>query len=129
MCTAITYRTKDHYFGRNLDLEYHYREAVTITPRNYPFRFRFHGELPRHHAIIGMAYVTEGYPLYYDAVNEKGLAMAGLNFPGYAAYRPKEEKGRKVAPFELIPWVLSQCTTVREAKTLLSMLSSGEHEV
>ncbi|WP_330399440.1 linear amide C-N hydrolase [Agathobacter ruminis] len=37
MCTAITYSTKDHYFGRNLDLEFSYREEVTITPRNYPF--------------------------------------------------------------------------------------------
>lgn len=27
-----------------------------------------------------------GYPLYYDAVNEKGLGMAGLNFVGNAAY-------------------------------------------
>ena len=126
MCTAVTYRTKDHYFGRNLDLEYRYREAVTITPRNYPFRFRFRGELPRHHAIIGMAYVTEGYPLYYDAVNEKGLAMAGLNFPGYAAYQPVEEGGCGVAPFELIPWVLGQCATVEEAKALLTGLTLVE---
>ena len=40
MCTAATYYTKDHYFGRNLDLEYSYHETVTITPRNYPFQFR-----------------------------------------------------------------------------------------
>jgi len=23
MCTAVTYKTGDHYFGRNLDLEYY----------------------------------------------------------------------------------------------------------
>ena len=40
MCTAITYKTKDHYFGRNLDLERSYNESVTITPRNYEFVFR-----------------------------------------------------------------------------------------
>ena len=84
MCTAITYRAKDHYFGRNLDLEHHYHEAVTVTPRNYPFRFRRAGELPHHYAIIGMAAVEENYPLYYDATNEKGLSMAGLSFPGLA---------------------------------------------
>ena len=33
-----------------------------------------------------MAFVAGGYPLYYDAVNEKGLGMAGLNFVGNAAY-------------------------------------------
>ena len=55
MCTAITYRTKEHYFGRNLDLEYHYQESVTITPRNYPFRFRKAGRIDSHHAMIGVA--------------------------------------------------------------------------
>lgn len=34
--------------------------------------------------IIGMAHVAENYPLYYDAVNEAGLGMAGLNFVGNA---------------------------------------------
>ena len=37
MCTAITYHTKDHYFGRNLDYELSFGETVTITPRNYQF--------------------------------------------------------------------------------------------
>ena len=86
MCTAITYQTKDHYFGRNLDLDYVYQETVTITPRRYPLRFRQMGTLDRHYAMIGMAHVADGYPLYYDAVNEKGLCMAGLNFVGNAVY-------------------------------------------
>ena len=86
MCTAITYQTKDHYFGRNLDLDYVYQETVTITPRRYPLRFRQMGTLDRHYAMIGMAYVLGDYPLYYDATNEAGLSMAGLNFPGNAVY-------------------------------------------
>ena len=48
MCTAVTYKTKDHYFGRNLDLEYSYKETITITPRNYPFHFRKMGEMKCH---------------------------------------------------------------------------------
>lgn len=35
-----------------------------------------------HYAIIGMSFVTEDYPLYYDAVNENRLAIVGLNFVG-----------------------------------------------
>lgn len=73
MCTAATYKTKDHYFGRNLDYEFSYSETVTVTPRNYPFHFRRMGDLPNHYAMIGMAFVQENYPLYYDATNEKGL--------------------------------------------------------
>lgn len=63
MCTAATYATKDHYFGRTLDYEFSYHEAVTITPRNYPFRFRKMTVLEHHYAIIGMAMVIDDYPL------------------------------------------------------------------
>ena len=37
MCTAVSYHTKDHYFGRNLDFECSYGESVTITPRRFLF--------------------------------------------------------------------------------------------
>ena len=84
MCTAVTYETKDFYFGRTLDYDFSYSEEVTITPRNFPLPFRTMGTLEHHYAMIGMAHVTDDFPLYFDAVNEKGLAMAGLNFVGYA---------------------------------------------
>lgn len=126
MCTAATYRTKDHYFGRNLDLEFSYSETVTITPRNYPFRFRKMGTLDRHYAMIGMAFVVEDCPLYYDATNEKGLSMAGLNFPGNAYYPPVAEGKDNVPPFEFIPWILCQCATVAEARVLLERINLAD---
>ena len=119
MCTAISYKTKDHYFGRNLDLEYSYEESVTITPRNYPFRFRKEREFKKHYAIIGMAYVQDDYPLYYDATNEKGLSVAGLSFPANAVYLEENSKKYNVAPFELIPWILGRCSDVKEARELI----------
>ena len=106
MCTAVSFKTKDHYFGRNLDLEYSYNEAVTITPRNYSFAFRNGKVLQNHYAIIGMATVVEDYPLYYEATNEKGLSIAGLNFPENADYKPYAEDKDNITPFELIPWIL-----------------------
>ena len=123
MCTAITYNTKNHYFGRNLDLEFSYKETVTITPRNYPFKFRKVNEINNHYAIIGMAYVADGYPLYYDAINEKGLGMAGLNFPDNANYKDEKEGMDNIAPFEFIPWILSQCANITEVKLLLKKLN------
>lgn len=119
MCTAVTYKTTDHYFGRNLDLEYRYRESVTVTPRNYPFRFRLAGSMDTHYAMIGMATVKEGYPLYYEATNEKGLSIAGLNFPGNAVYLPARTDMVNVAPFELAPYLLGRCETINQVKTLL----------
>lgn len=123
MCTAITYKTKDHYFGRNLDLEFSYHETVTITPRNYPFHFRKVNDMENHYAMIGMAYVVGDYPLYYDATNEKGLSMAALNFPGNAEYKEYGEGMNNVSPFEFIPWILGQCADLSEARRLLEKLN------
>ena len=123
MCTAATYQTKDHYFGRTLDYEVSYGEEVVVTPRNFPFHFRHMGGLSSHYAIIGMATVAGEYPLYYDATNEKGLSMAGLNFPGNADYKPLAEGKDNVATFELIPWLLGQCATVEEAKAYLARMN------
>ena len=119
MCTAISYKTNDFYFGRTLDYEFSYGEQITITPRNFPLAFRGKGMLTRHHAIIGMAHVAQNYPLYYDAINEKGLAMAGLNFVGFAKYHSSVGGKDNIANFEFIPWILAQCTSVAEAKKLL----------
>lgn len=123
MCTAIAYKTKDFYFGRNLDLEYSYNEVVTITPRNYPFKFSYGEDLLSHFAMIGMAYVVDDYPLYYEAVNEKGLCMAGLSFEGNAVYNKPIAGKMNVATYEFIPWILSQCESVTEVKNLLENLN------
>lgn len=123
MCTAVTYKTRDHYFGRNLDLEYSYQETVTVTPRNYPFRFRIVPDLNSHYAMIGMATVMDGYPLYYEATNEKGLSMAGLNFPGNAVYLHEKDGMINVAPFEFIPYLLGQCDCIAEVKERLVNLN------
>lgn len=123
MCTAVSWKHGCHYFGRNLDLEYSYREAVTVTPRSYPFHFRMLPTINTHYAMIGVATVEQDYPLYYDAVNEKGLCMAGLNFPGLAYYGKPVAAQDNVASFELIPWLLGQCETVDQAEELLKNIN------
>lgn len=123
MCTAATYKTKDFYFGRTLDYEFSYGDEVTVTPRNYRFQFRSMGVMENHYAMIGMAHVIEDCPLYYDAINEKGLGMAGLNFVGNADYKKKAEGRDNVAQFEFIPWILAQCATVQEARGLLEKIN------
>ena len=123
MCTAITYSTKDHYFGRNLDLEFSYHEEVVVAPRNFPLLFRKCGSICSHYALIGMAFVVDDYPLYYDATNEKGLSMAGLNFPGNAHYFEERDDAVNIAPFEFVPWILGQCASVEEARQLLSRVN------
>ena len=123
MCTAATYLSGDFYMGRTLDYERGYGEEVVVTPRAYPFAFRHEGLCAQHYAIIGTACVADGYPLYYDAVNEKGLGMAGLNFVGNAAYAAPCAGKRNVAQFEFIPWLLGRCAGLAEARAALAELN------
>lgn len=123
MCTAVQFTAKDHYFGRNLDLEYHYDENVVIAPRRFPLPFRKAQPLHTHYAMIGVGIVVDGYPLFYDAANEHGVCIAGLNFPGNAAYMPYEAGCDNIAPYELIPWVLGQCRNMEDVRALLQRIS------
>jgi choloylglycine hydrolase len=123
MCTAITYQTRDHYFGRTLDYEHTFGEEVVITPRKYRFQSADSSPFTARYAIIGMAHVEGKYPLYYDAVNEKGLAMAGLNFVGNAQYFSPKPGKENVPSFALIPWILGHCVCLQEAKGRLENLN------
>ena len=119
MCMVATYKGKEHFFGRNLDLEVSFGQRVVVTPRDYEFRYR-NGILDRgHYAMIGMALVSDDYPLYFEATNEKGLSIAGLNFPGNAHYFGHVKGKDNVASFEFIPWVLGRCKDLDEARSLI----------
>ncbi len=116
MCTAIF---DGNLFGRTLDFECGFGEKVVAMPRGYRFPFPGGYSPTRRYALLGTALSIEGVPLYFDAVNEVGLAMAGLHFPGYAVYRPGGEGKYDIPSFALIPWILGQCGTVKEAAALL----------
>lgn len=81
------------YFARNLDWSCSYGEKVTITPTGYAPKSPFGAVAAVRHPVIGMAIVEEGAPLYFDCANDVGLAVAGLNFPGYAQYAPAPPYG------------------------------------
>ncbi len=123
MCTAVTFKSGDFYFGRTLDNDFSYGEEIAFTPRNFPLPFRNGRVIKRHYAIIGTAHTENGLPLYYDAVNEKGLCAAGLNFVGNAVYNGVAEGADNIAHFEIILWLLSQCDSVDCARKLLKKMN------
>lgn len=120
MCTSIAWRNGSFFFGRNLDLEMDFGQRVVIMPRRHRLCFRQGKKLDQHYGMIGMATIMDGCALYAEAMNEKGLCMAGLNFPENAYYSPEPMPGKAgIAPFELPWWVLGQCATLGEAQQLL----------
>ncbi len=123
MCTAINLIRNNHYFGRTLDLDCSYGERVCVLPRNFPIKLRKKADITNHYAIIGMAAVVDSTPLFYDAANEHGLSMAGLNFPHNAHYEKEKAEKDNICQFELIPWILGKCKNLKEAKSLLKAVN------
>ncbi len=120
MCTAISFHSNDHYFGRNLDVERDYGQRVVITPKNYTIPMQCLPAFKTEYALIGMAVVAEEFPLYFEATNDAGLSIAGLNFPANAVYHDVVENKSNITPFELPLWIAGQCKNVRHARTLLA---------
>lgn len=119
MCTAVKFMPEKAFFGRNLDLEFSFGEKICFVPRNFPLDFRFSENMSTHFSFLGVAHLEKGYPLFYDGINEHGVFIAALNFPGNAVYFPAEKDGFCLAPFEVIPWVLGRCSTAKEAAEIL----------
>lgn len=115
MCTAISWKAQRHYFGRNLDLEGSFGEHIAIVPRHMPLHFSTGETVSNHFAMIGTAHLCGEYPLFYDAANECGLCIAGLNFPENAHYG-----NRGIACYEIALWLLSKYKSAEEAVQCLS---------
>ncbi len=49
--------------------------------------------------------------------------MAGLNFVGNAHYQDELEYKNNIATFELIPWILAQCATIKQAQSILEKIN------
>lgn len=126
MCTGVRFvDDKGHmFFGRNLDWSTGYGEGVVITPKNYNYKSAFLGEIKPSHALIGMGIVEENVPLYFDCANEAGLAIAGLNFPGYAEYEKDAIDGKtNISAYEFPLYVAMNFSSVDEVEKELSNIA------
>ena len=121
MCTGIWFENR--FFGRTLDWMESYGEKLVVAPRNYRFEFRCEEGLESHFAMMGMAVVSDNYPLFYEAFNEAGLGMAGLYFEEDTVYHNWCDGKINVAPFEMIPYILGQCKSVKEARGKLEKMN------
>ncbi len=113
MCTAI-HLCKEGLFGRTLDYEKSFGEGVVFTPRE----FMRMGEARNRYSMLGVGVVKDTSTLYFDGMNEWGLAGAALNFPEYARYHGAGDKKAEVPSGLLLSFVLGFCKSIEEIKGL-----------
>lgn len=122
MCTAIRFNgdNGNMYFGRNLDWSSSYGEHAIITPTGYRPKSPFGAIDAIRHAVIGMGIIQEDAPLYFDCANDAGLAVAGLNFPGYTSYAPAPAEGKtSIAAYEFPFWIAACFESVDQVEEAL----------
>ncbi|MGL5634335.1 MAG: choloylglycine hydrolase [Sarcina sp.] len=120
MCTSLTLLSNEnkHLFGRNMDIEYTFGQSVGIVPRNFEYQNRIMKTTEKtKYAIIGMMTIMEGHPMLADGMNEKGLAIAGLNFPIYSYYESETKSGMtNIGVYDFMLWVLANFDSLESVK-------------
>ena len=132
MCTGLTLSTNEkyHFFGRNLDVPTTYQQHILVVPRQYQWENSVMNEMMQsRYSCIGMGIVINQHPLLFDAVNEVGLAGAGLNFTRYAKFSDKISSKQNVSGSNVLYWALSQFKTIEELKVALQDLVITNTEV
>ncbi len=123
MCTALSLTSDkgESFFGRNMDIECSFNQKVMIVPRGYKYINKVTGELVTNKkAFIGMGTIINNHPAMADAMNEDGLACAGLNFVGYAHYEQEAVKDKNnMPPYDFMQWVVSNYETVKQVKSAI----------
>lgn len=119
MCTAISDNKNGFLFGRTLDLEITYDERVILTPRKKSLDFLHMTPTSKHLAMLGIGIISGDKPLYFEAINEAGVAVAALNFPKSAVYKDILPNTCNLASFEVIPYILAHCNSIASAKDIL----------
>ena len=144
MCTSIAFNGASGalYFGRNLDWESGFGEVPVFAPRNWSCTWAFNGELANNtaapaqetqdastrsdapHAVLGIEIAAQDTPLYFDCMNEAGLAMGGLLFAGFAQYEAEPVNGKiNIASYEFPLWVTRNFSTVDQVLEVLNKVA------
>lgn len=120
MCTAIVIRDKKILFGRNMDIDCSFNEQVIFLPKNNSVHFIKEENIKSKYAILGTGTIIDEYPMFADAMNEQGLAFAGLAFEDACEYYDYKAKMKNLTPYEFVLYMLSLFSTVDEVKKELS---------
>ena len=125
-CTTLLLKAKDGAVvsGRTLEFGFDIKSDVIVIPAGTAMK----GSLPN--GATGISYTTKygmlganalGFPVIIDGINERGLFVSDLYFPGYAGYAEAtpENAARAMASYEYGNWLLGNFATVDEVRAHL----------
>ncbi len=129
-CTSIRIKTADGlvFYARTMEGGFDFHSQVTVIPQGTAFQ----GTLPDNtskglkwtakYGVVGMN--AFGQPLLSDGINEKGLTVGNLLFPGYAGYQPFDPQKANITltQYEVATWLLSNYATVAEVRQALGQV-------
>lgn len=127
MCTAITLNDAQnhHYFGRTMDFSYPLEPSIYSCPKNYILKNSYSSiEIKNKYSFMGIGQKLS-HVIFADGVNEKGVSVATLYFPGFASYPLPTTPYSKyyIDSLDLVNFLLGNCATVEEAYSLLQSVS------
>lgn len=127
-CTGITLKSKDGATIAARTIEW--AESVmntmyVIVPRNEELQSLtptgMDGvKFKTKHGYVGLA--VEQKEFMVEGINEKGLSAGLFYFPNFGKYQPYDEslKDKCLADFQVVSYVLAECSTTDEVKEALS---------
>ncbi|WP_373600226.1 linear amide C-N hydrolase [Paraclostridium bifermentans] len=128
MCTHvhILSNKNNSYWGRTLDTSFNpfdMNSKVTIVPKNFTLDTQSNPWKTKY-AFLGIS--LSGSTLFFDGVNEKGLA-GGLLFLDSCTWDTKDNIEKEgltaINSGEIIPWILSNFETVSDIKKNISKVA------
>jgi choloylglycine hydrolase len=137
-CTSLRIKTTDGdvFYARTMEGDTTYGATISIVPAGTEYE----GTLPdgkqeglkwtARYGFVGMNNAT--LPVITDGINEKGLVVGMLMFPGYAGYQEfkKGNAQKTIAQFEFATWALSNFATADEVKEAVkSIMVSNSNKV
>jgi len=128
MCTGVRLKAVDGAiaYGRTMEFGQDMQSQLLIIPRNYALlgtTDKGNGlQWKSTYAVVGANAL--GLTEILDGVNEKGLAGGLFYFPGYARFQDisSSNQAQSIAPWQLMTWILTTCTTVADVKKMLPTL-------
>lgn len=127
-CTDLAITSKDGAWinGRSMEFALPMQTKISLHPKGISHQSKAPGgekgvSWTSKYGYVSMDCLEEGFTV--DGMNEQGLSMGALWFPGVEYPQPKTSTAHCIVLQDLGPWILGNFSTVDEVKAALPSLN------